>query len=82
MKLIVSYDWPVTFSFRCACGFTTKPAATLEWAGRQADVHMAEKFPIGTQRRPCRISDRKQTTGMEPAKAFEAGRKILEDRKK
>jgi hypothetical protein len=53
MKLIVSYEWPVTFVLRCRCGFSTPARATLEAAGRDADLHMAEKFPIGTIRRPC-----------------------------
>lgn len=37
----------------CACGFRTVPRYTFEAAGREYDLHLAEKFPIGTQRFPC-----------------------------
>jgi hypothetical protein len=84
MKLIVSPEFPKTFILKCPCGFTTQPAFTLEWAGRQADLHMAERFPKGTIRRPCdappvlrKTSMRK--AGIEPAQAFAEGQKILRD---
>jgi hypothetical protein len=38
---------------QCPCGFVTEAQYTVEAAGRKIDLHMAEKFPIGTQRRPC-----------------------------
>jgi hypothetical protein len=41
------------FSIECACGFRTEWRYTLEAAGRDADLHMAEKFPRGSERRPC-----------------------------
>lgn len=41
------------FTFTCLCGHKTLPRYTVEAAGRLADLHMAVKFPIGTQRKPC-----------------------------
>jgi hypothetical protein len=41
------------FIIECPCGFQTGRHFTLEAAGRAADLHMAEKFPTPTQRRPC-----------------------------
>jgi hypothetical protein len=41
------------FVFRCECGFSTESRATLEAAGREADLHMAQMYPTPTQRRPC-----------------------------
>ncbi len=42
------------FVIECPCGYRTQARATLEAAGRDIDMHQAAKFPIGTQRRPCR----------------------------
>jgi adenine-specific DNA methylase len=41
------------FRIHFACGFVTSWCYTLEAAGREADVHMAQVFPIPTERRPC-----------------------------
>jgi hypothetical protein len=54
MKLVVlTYGKCASFRFSCACGWKSPVRYTLEAAGRDADVHMAERFPIGTLRRPC-----------------------------
>lgn len=37
----------------CNCGFNTRPRYTFEAAGREFDLHLAERFPIGTERGPC-----------------------------
>jgi hypothetical protein len=34
------------FAVVCACGWKSQWRATLEAAGRDADLHMAEKFPL------------------------------------
>jgi len=41
------------FAIECNCGWKSKAHFTVEAAGRDADLHMAEKFPVGTLRRPC-----------------------------
>jgi hypothetical protein len=46
-------EGPILYRFRCGCGTVTEWRYTVEAAGRDFDLHMAEKFPIGTQRRPC-----------------------------
>jgi len=38
---------------RCGCGFQTSPQFTFEAAGRELDLHLAEKFPKGSERFPC-----------------------------
>ena len=54
MRMIVYADERgVWFMLVCPCGFGTSDCATLEAAGREADLHMAEKFPRGSERRPC-----------------------------
>lgn len=45
------------FQFTCACGWQSQPRYTLEAAGREADLHMAERFPKGSERRPCMPGD-------------------------
>jgi hypothetical protein len=91
VKVIVSYDWPVSFILRCRCGFATTPFFTLEAAGRAADLHMAEKFPIATVRRPCDrpearalppVAAKQKLSGMSPTEAFTEGQKILKERQK
>lgn len=54
MKIIqCSTNQGIKFVIEFDCGFRTPERFTLEAAGRDADLHMAETFPIGTQRRPC-----------------------------
>ena len=43
------------FKLRCRCGWETAGNYTLEGAGREADLHMAEKFPLPSSRRPCHV---------------------------
>lgn len=38
----------------CACGFSTRPTCTLEAAGRAMDLHLAERFPNGSERVECK----------------------------
>jgi hypothetical protein len=45
------------FCIRCDCGFSTPFYATVEAAGRAADLHMAQRWPIGTKRRPCTVNE-------------------------
>lgn len=42
---------------RCPCAFVCE-AATVEWLGRQYDVHLAERFPLHSERHPCARPDR------------------------
>jgi len=41
------------FRMRCRCGWETPDRYTVEGAGRDMDLHMAEKFPLPTSRREC-----------------------------
>lgn len=41
------------FMIKCNCGWETGSHATLEGAGRAADLHMAERFSLPSSRRPC-----------------------------
>lgn len=41
------------YIFRCGCGWTNEPKFTLEAAGREIDLHLAEKFPSANVRFPC-----------------------------
>jgi hypothetical protein len=41
----------------------------MEAAGRDIDLHMAEKFPLGSQRRPCPPRDfEAEASAFGPAK--------------
>ena len=53
--LIESVSLPngLHFVAACECGWRSSPRATAEGAGREIDLHMAEKFPMPTERRPC-----------------------------
>jgi len=54
MKIVsVAVRTGLQFQIVCACGWVSAPCHTLEAAGRLADLHMAEKFPLPTERRPC-----------------------------
>jgi hypothetical protein len=54
MRLVIlTYGTLTEFRFACNCGWISPLHWTIEAAGRDADLHMAAKFPIGTQRRPC-----------------------------
>lgn len=52
----------IKFSIVCPCGFETGSHYTLEGAGRAADVHMAERFPLPSSRRPCNAPVRARTS--------------------
>lgn len=41
------------FILDCPCGWKSEARATLEAAGRDADLHMAATFPLPSGRRPC-----------------------------
>jgi len=54
MKIVsVAVRTGLQFQIVCACGWVSAPCHTLEAVGRLADLHMAEKFPLPTERRPC-----------------------------
>ena len=57
------------FAIECNCGWRSKAHFTLEAAGRDADLHIAEKFPIGRLRRPCDAAP----VGMMTRDALELG---------
>jgi len=52
MKLEIEVG-PRAYRMHCPCGFITPWRWTLEAIGRDMDIHQAEKYPIGTERRPC-----------------------------
>ena len=41
------------YQIECPCGFTTPGRATMEAAGRDIDVHLAEQFRLPSTRRFC-----------------------------
>ena len=54
MRLVtLTYGKGASFRFVCDCGWRSPVRFTVEAAGRDADLHMAEKFPLGSERRPC-----------------------------
>ena len=58
MMLIVRIDEQgCRFAISCPCGWKSPYRSTLEAAGRDADLHMAEKFPLPSSRRPCNAGE-------------------------
>ena len=50
---ILYRPWSQEFQLECECGFQTGWNYTMEATGREADLHMAAMYPLGTERRPC-----------------------------
>jgi hypothetical protein len=46
-------DGGLQFRFFCGCGLEMPWRFTAEAAGRDADLHMAERSPNPKERRPC-----------------------------